>query len=533
MNDQAKYAAEIELQQKEQQRMNRMMPEAKEGTLPPLYFATASSITSTNKQHTTTKTHTRRPSYHRNVSTNNLLKRTTSLGTIKHSSSSRKNLDVEDTKSTLGYPPSKPMHRIAEPSYLSYEASAVQNYRGFFNLLIIILIVSNVRMIVGSIRNHGFILKLNDILTYLYELPSNIMNHPDPWSEFPFISSFLLQLLFIFMAYSIEVLLSKQYIRSEWFGILLHHINGHSALLIPIWIVWNYIDRPPVAAILLLHATTTWMKIISYFLANQDYRLALKLRIASEVSTTRSSPLSKSKSNGHLNREMDTSQNSGSGPIVQNPHEATLLSLVQNLDENEMSIAYPQNITLRNLLYFWCCPSLTYQIAFPKTKRRRYLYICGIIMRMIVSFTLFTFIGAQIVHPTLQGLLNDLEATKGTYTFHMMAEYWLRLSVANTYLWLLMFYFYFHLYLNLLAEVLRFGDRVFYKDWWNSAEVSAFWRLWNRKLFFFCYESFRSILASFFRFTSFSRTFFFFSFVVYVYNFFYFFSIVNNNFSSH
>jgi diacylglycerol O-acyltransferase-1 len=60
-----------------------------------------------------------------------------------------------------------------------------------------------------------------------------------------------------------------------------------------------------------------------------------------------------------------------------------------------------------------------------------------------------------------------------------LADYWLRLSIANTYLWLLMFYFYFHLYLNLFAEILRFGDRVFYKDWWNSSEVSAYWRLWN------------------------------------------------------
>jgi len=42
-----------------------------------------------------------------------------------------------------------------------------------------------------------------------------------------------------------------------------------------------------------------------------------------------------------------------------------------------------------------------------------------------------------------------------------------------------MFYVYFHLYLNLFAELLRFGDRVFYRDWWNSSEVSAYWRLWN------------------------------------------------------
>jgi diacylglycerol O-acyltransferase-1 len=84
---------------------------------------------------------------------------------------------------------------------------------------------------------------------------------------------------------------------------------------------------------------------------------------------------------------------------------------------------------------------------------------------MVVVIALFTFLTAQVVNPALAGLITDLEATNGTYTYQMMAEYWLRLSVANTYLWLLMFYFYFHLYLNFFAEVLRFGDRVFYKDW--------------------------------------------------------------------
>jgi diacylglycerol O-acyltransferase 1 len=30
------------------------------------------------------------------------------------------------------------------------------------------------------------------------------------------------------------------------------------------------------------------------------------------------------------------------------------------------------------------------------------------------------------------------------------------------------FYLFFHVWLNLLAEVLRFGDRCFYKAWWNA-----------------------------------------------------------------
>ena len=42
-----------------------------------------------------------------------------------------------------------------------------------------------------------------------------------------------------------------------------------------------------------------------------------------------------------------------------------------------------------------------------------------------------------------------------------------------------MFYLVFHLFLNLLAEALRFGDRVFYKDWWNATTFEEYWRLWN------------------------------------------------------
>jgi diacylglycerol O-acyltransferase-1 len=39
----------------------------------------------------------------------------------------------------------------------------------------------------------------------------------------------------------------------------------------------------------------------------------------------------------------------------------------------------------------------------------------------------------------------------------------LRLAVPNTAVWLAMFYLVFHLWLNILGELLMFGDRMFYK----------------------------------------------------------------------
>lgn len=403
--EEAERAAELDKQRRQQSLMASAMPESKEGTLPPLYFA---------PQKLQTK-HKRRPSFSKSPS----------AATFRTKS---KNEDAEqvDSKSTRGYPPSKPMHRAAAPSYLSVEAP-VQNYRGFFNLGVLILIVSNVRLLVSSVRKHGFV--VNAFVEHLKDL-SHIQR--DPWEEFPFVSGFLLQLVFITISFCIEWLLSRRRLPSG-IGMILHQINAHTALAVPLWIVWNFIDNPPVGAVLLLHATITWMKLLSYVLANEDYRL--------------------------------------------NQQDAeNMLALVEDLDPEDADIRYPDNVSIRNMFYFWFCPSLTYQIAFPKIPRRRWWKIGGIVMRLVICVSLFMFVAAQVVSPVLAGLVQDLEASGGSYTGSMLADYWLKLAIANTYLWLLFFYGYFHLYMNLFGELLRFGDRVFYRDWWNVLDVGAYWR---------------------------------------------------------
>jgi diacylglycerol O-acyltransferase-1 len=118
-------------------------------------------------------------------------------------------------------------------------------------------------------------------------------------------------------------------------------------------------------------------------------------------------------------------------------------------------------------------------MAFPRTPRVRLWYILTILARLFITLSLGGFIAAQVINPNLIAMVEDLKETNGVYTVKIFTEYGMRLSIANTYCWLLMFYSYFHLYLNLWAEILRFGDRVFYKDWWNSSEVGAYWRLWN------------------------------------------------------
>uniref|UniRef100_A0A1A8EAW1 Sterol O-acyltransferase 2 n=1 Tax=Nothobranchius kadleci TaxID=1051664 RepID=A0A1A8EAW1_NOTKA len=44
---------------------------------------------------------------------------------------------------------------------------------------------------------------------------------------------------------------------------------------------------------------------------------------------------------------------------------------------------------------------------------------------------------------------------------------------------LLCFFAFLHCWLNLFGELLRFADRMFYKDWWNSTSFANYYRTWN------------------------------------------------------
>ena len=135
LTEEATRNAEEEFRRQQQQDLAKAMPQAERGTLPPLYFATGPE----NKR----GLHQRRPSFSK-------LPKSDMFRTMS------KSRDAEKAENK-GFPPSKPMHRAAAPSVLSPEAPS-QNYRGFFNLGIIILIVSNFRLILAAVKKHGFVL---------------------------------------------------------------------------------------------------------------------------------------------------------------------------------------------------------------------------------------------------------------------------------------------------------------------------------------------------------------------------------------
>lgn len=130
LKEEATRNAEEEFRRQQQINMAQTMPQAERGTLPPLYFA----------QTDPRRGLVRRPSQSKLPKAN-----------MFQSKSASSDAEKSEKK---GYPPSKPMHRTSAPSFLSAEAQT-QNYRGFFNLAMIILIVSNFRLILSSGKLSG------------------------------------------------------------------------------------------------------------------------------------------------------------------------------------------------------------------------------------------------------------------------------------------------------------------------------------------------------------------------------------------
>ncbi|KAJ4951508.1 hypothetical protein NE237_028340 [Protea cynaroides] len=135
---------------------------------------------------------------------------------------------------------------------------------------------------------------------------------------------------------------------------------------------------------------------------------------------------------------------------------------------------YSYDVSFRSLAYFMVAPTLCYQTSYPRTTCIRKGWVIRQLVKLVIFTGLMGFIIEQYINPIVQHSQHPL---KGSLLEAI--ERVLKLSVPTLYVWLCMFYCFFHLWLNILAELLQFGDREFYKDWWNAKTVEEYWRMWN------------------------------------------------------
>ena len=142
-------------------------------------------------------------------------------------------------------------------------------------------------------------------------------------------------------------------------------------------------------------------------------------------------------------------------------------------------------------MFFVAVPTLCYQVEYPRTRRVRRVWLAKRILELMTVALLMAFMVLQYWIPILSNVKftqgrgvhnvsNSADGARGCAAgATLLLERVLKISVPVLYAWLLMFVGFFHLWFNVLAELTRFADRQFYKDWWNATNLEEYWRKWN------------------------------------------------------
>ncbi|XP_034442768.1 sterol O-acyltransferase 2 isoform X2 [Hippoglossus hippoglossus] len=124
-------------------------------------------------------------------------------------------------------------------------------------------------------------------------------------------------------------------------------------------------------------------------------------------------------------------------------------------------------------LYFLFCPTLIYRESYPRNNHIRWNYV-GSTLAMIFGCLFYGyFILVRLCVPVFRPETNQ------PFSIRTMVLAIFHSILPGIMLLLLCFFAFLHCWLNLFGELLRFADRMFYKDWWNSTSFANYYRTWN------------------------------------------------------
>lgn len=155
---------------------------------------------------------------------------------------------------------SRNIHVRPQISPLSVHAKR-QNYRGFFNLVVIILLMSHFRIIVDNLAKYGYGVGFFSTTTSEIETQSK-WSVPQP---FLVLVSWLSFLLIVFW---IEIMAQRGYLSDRATFIVQGFISAFNVIGSCCW-VWFSRCHPVWGILYLLESVILWMKLISYVHCNR------------------------------------------------------------------------------------------------------------------------------------------------------------------------------------------------------------------------------------------------------------------------
>ncbi|NXO01084.1 DGAT1 acyltransferase, partial [Rhinopomastus cyanomelas] len=325
-------------------------------------------------------------------------------------------------------------HKVQD-SLLSSD-SGYSNYRGVLNWCVVMLVLSNARLFLENLIKYG-------ILVDPIQVVSLFLKDPYSW---PSLCLIIAVNPFLLVALALERRLAAGSL-SEGLGAALHALNLLAVLCVPAGFVLLLTSITPVGSVFtLVIYTIVFLKLFSF-------------------------------------RDVNKWCRERRGANAPPPNAGTAKP---NGDVGHNEVTYPHNLTYSNFYYFLFAPTLCYELNFPRSPRVRKRFLLRRLLEMLFIVQLLVGLVQQWMVPTIQNSMKPFR----DMDYSRIIERLLKLAVPNHLIWLIFFYWFFHSCLNVVAEVMQFGDREFYRDWWNSESVTYFWQNWNIPVHKWCIRHF-------------------------------------------
>lgn len=254
-------------------------------------------------------------------------------------------------------------------------------------------------------------------------------------------------------------------------GRIIISLNSLAVIVVPAWVVITKDCHVVGSSFALFWTSIVFLKLISYHMVNFWCRRDSPKKYHHSSYSANGGKLRKLQKLRAYQRSM-----SGSEANLRVLLRSSSSAASSDSDDGEPRfVQYPDNLTISDLCYFIFCPTLCYELNFPRSQRIRKRFLIRRCLEMIFLFQLMLGLVQQWILPTIFNSIGPLTSMN----YGKMVERLLKLAVPNHIIWLIGFYWLFHSSLNFCAEVMRFADRVFYRDWWNSSSVQYFWANWN------------------------------------------------------
>jgi hypothetical protein len=219
----------------------------------------------------------------------------------------------------------------------------------------------------------------------------------------------------------------------------------------------------------------TLLKMFAYFL-EKVWRASLEIRkgeINLEGESEDAMVIIKDKGVNNFNNKKEKFEN-GEEPIVSSMYAANK-NQVNFSPPNEFSMSINfQKITYKliyeqilNFLYFYFCPTLIYRDDYPKLKSISPKSILMNLINTLMGFSFNYIIVDMMLIPFINGNLNYLKPENILQTL-------LNFIVFSILILFVSFFGICHAYFNLFADIIGFGDREFYGDFWNARTPKEF-----------------------------------------------------------